>query len=563
MKKKLTAAILAIFIMLTGSLTWATDNTQTGTETEETTDQVEQPTEEEVVSDFELTADNQEGSRVVNLAWEKVDDTTTLLDVAKVGDYVSYPITYNEVYSSLNNLGARPASSMQWRVLSIDGTTIKLISTAPVATVNMSTGQNYSGIADNPYGYGASDGDNGGYGYYHKIQAIAKCFAKPGYAVSARSVDIPDLRRSAALTDLKEHLGDTETDDISIELRDAGYTEIHDTEKHGGSLFSSGKRIYNRKVASITNSNSLYVGGKFFLPNYYNGNNGLNSVYYVNGTNVYLQRLYPYGEAITTGVKVVVTLDTDLYRISGNGSSTTPWEISTTPTHAPYTVYQKQEGGQWVAKGEPSRVPSKQLTSADGLEDYGAPYKPNAVIDTIKGDDWNIKLTVYAGDTGTEYYHQVKANSDRIHASNETCVTIMTGVKGYSYVIDQEPDTIPDDEIEFEEGESIKITRLKVNTNPRYIIHIKAIDYAGNTSETLHLELRATFREIPLHQIYQAAGNYNEYGIAGTPGDNSITVEWGAMDEGPDGPEIEYHIPDICLVVDISGSMYRYSVKSS
>ena len=180
MKKKLTAAILAIFIMLTGSLAWATDGVQTDQQAGATT-------EEEIVYDFELTADNQEGSRVVNLEWEKVDDPTTLLDVANVGDYVNYPITYNEVYSSLNNLGARPASNMQWRVLSKDGTTIKLISTAPVATVNIARGQNYSGITDNPYGYGAADGDSGGYGYYHKIQEIAKCFAKPGYAVSARS----------------------------------------------------------------------------------------------------------------------------------------------------------------------------------------------------------------------------------------------------------------------------------------------------------------------------------------------------------------------------------------
>lgn len=541
MKKKLVAVILSIMLCLMGNVALAVDR--------------DGETQEKY--DITLNADYSNGSRKVNLAWTKIGDDTKLSDVAKVGDYVKY--TAQDAYNKIRNLNffAKGNFTSKWKILSINEDEIQLISTDTVATTTIS-GENY-GWRTNPYPFGDEAGDRGGYGLYYQLQKIADCFVKENQVTSARVVDIADIEHSQELNNLKKDLGNTQTDNVPVEIMEKAYRDVYDTDKHGaGPNGMGGSREYTFKVAQITDRNSPYLGGSFFLPNYYNGNNGLNAIYYVEGTNVYLQRVSPYGRSKTSGVKIIITLKNGLYKTGGDGSSATPWTISTTPVHAPYTVYQKQgENGEYTVKRTNLLNPHTEISQADGFMDLEGPYKPNAELSIIRNDDWNLRLTVHSGDRGTEYYHKVTAYSGKEYTSNETCTIITTGVNGYAYVIDKNEHTDPGNEIMFKEGETIKISRLKMNEG--YYLHIKAIDNAGKEGNILDMELKFTFTDLKLYKKYQEASDFDETGVARIPGWNYVDIDWSPMKEGENEPVVTYQVPDVCFVIDVSGSMDSFS----
>lgn len=92
-------------------------------------------------------------------------------------------------------------------------------------------------------------------------------------------------------------------------------------------------------------------------------------------------------------------------------------------------------------------------------------------------------------DNGSTYQYYVEAigqDTGRVKRSNTITITNTSGVKGYSYVIDDKPNTEPDDIIDAT-SDSFKLNLSEATGN---ILHIKAIDYAGNSSETAHFELQ-------------------------------------------------------------------------
>lgn len=542
MKKRLKIIALVTLMSLMGNIVLADDNGDGNQEK----------------YDITLNQNYNYGEQKVNLEWTGVTDDTKLIDVAQIGDYVDYPISESKLNSNFNKLNSHiryntdiKATGNKWKVLYNDGETIKLISTDTVATTKIS-GEDYGWRQANPYSYGDEWGDGGGYGMYYQIDQIAKCFADYNYVSNVRTVDIASLARSSGLTNLRNFLGQTEADDIEVEERQEGYNEIYDTDKRDDLFGIGGYRIYHAKVGTITDKTGFYIGGsKYFLPNYYNGNNFLRAVYYVDGNGLYLHRVYTKGKRISAGVKIVITLRDGLYKTSGDGSPENPWAISTTPGFAKYTVYQKQEGGEYEQKAIVSN-PSIELTQTDGILDLAAPDRPTAELGLIRGDGWNLNLTVNSGDNGTYYYHKVTAKagkSEKLYTSNETCTTVVTGVAGYSYTIDKNGNTDPGNRILSRVGQTIKIPRTKVNTGE--YLHIKAIDYAGNESETLHMKLTFVFRDLNLYKQYQEASNFDDNGIAHTPGWNYVNIDWTPIEITEDRTEI----PDVCLVIDTSGSM--------
>lgn len=87
-------------------------------------------------------------------------------------------------------------------------------------------------------------------------------------------------------------------------------------------------------------------------------------------------------------------------------------------------------------------------------------------------------------DNGTTYNYQVKAlgkNGDFL--STPKGITIESGLDGYSYVVDTNESTIPDNVIDTK-NERIEIP---ITSNAQHYIHIKSIDKAGNASEVSHL----------------------------------------------------------------------------
>lgn len=87
-------------------------------------------------------------------------------------------------------------------------------------------------------------------------------------------------------------------------------------------------------------------------------------------------------------------------------------------------------------------------------------------------------------DYGTTYEYVVKAipkNGIPLTSEKEE-IEIISGVKGFSYVIDDNPHTIPNNTINSTTGK-IEIPK---NLGPKNYLHIRAIDEAGNASDTAH-----------------------------------------------------------------------------
>ena len=80
-----------------------------------------------------------------------------------------------------------------------------------------------------------------------------------------------------------------------------------------------------------------------------------------------------------------------------------------------------------------------------------APDRPNAELHLIRGDSWNLRLDVKAGDNGTQYFHQVVAKTAKGELiSNETTSVIATGVAGFSYAINNDPNFDPGNDINYQ-----------------------------------------------------------------------------------------------------------------
>lgn len=120
-----------------------------------------------------------------------------------------------------------------------------------------------------------------------------------------------------------------------------------------------------------------------------------------------------------------------------------------------------------IDKAKPNKITSANLSMKDG----------KAILDIDRPKD-----------NGTKYTYQVMSVN---HQGGKTPsvkkdVTITTGVKGYSYVLDKNPNTVPDNKIN-EATDSIKVP---INSNEKYYLHVRTIDGQGNASEVTHYEIQ-------------------------------------------------------------------------
>lgn len=102
-------------------------------------------------------------------------------------------------------------------------------------------------------------------------------------------------------------------------------------------------------------------------------------------------------------------------------------------------------------------------------------------------------------DQGTVYYHVAEScfagSGEALCRSNETVNTLISGVKGYYYCIDESSDT----EVTAGAGYSEE-TELTVRVGKKTCyLHLAAVDVAGNMSATIHIPLDADAAARPLH----------------------------------------------------------------
>lgn len=133
------------------------------------------------------------------------------------------------------------------------------------------------------------------------------------------------------------------------------------------------------------------------------------------------------------------------------------------------------------------------LTGNRYLDDYSGkdiapPNYPD--VQLLESTSSQLKFNFdYTQDIGSEYSYYVISEdisgSNKIQ-SNMVSTKIVSGLMGYSYALDINSSTIPDDIIDHINGD---LTIENIQTGKTYYLHVKAIDKAGNVSETRHFKI--------------------------------------------------------------------------
>ena len=121
-----------------------------------------------------------------------------------------------------------------------------------------------------------------------------------------------------------------------------------------------------------------------------------------------------------------------------------------------------------------------------GFVDIHAPSKPVLDKNTLNG--LNGTVTYSSEDVGTLYSYYVEATEELTQEKTNSSVKslrALSNVLGYSYVIDTNATTEPDNSVDTTSS-SISYT---LGNGPKTYLHIKAIDNAGNVGETIHILL--------------------------------------------------------------------------
>ncbi|OOM70288.1 bacterial Ig-like domain protein [Clostridium puniceum] len=137
-----------------------------------------------------------------------------------------------------------------------------------------------------------------------------------------------------------------------------------------------------------------------------------------------------------------------------------------------------------------------QLTNNTSCDDHKgqdltAPDK--VIISGASNDDRNLNI-IYSkpNDNGTKYDYYVKAtngNATDDITSNTVSAVNTSGIAGYSYVVDNIENTESDNKV-INTDLSISAPLSGLDLFKPIYVHIKAIDNAGNASETTHYEYK-------------------------------------------------------------------------
>ena len=201
-----------------------------------------------------------------------------------------------------------------------------------------------------------------------------------------------------------------------------------------------------------------------------------------------------------------------------------------------YRLYQKAESDNTYTKVK--EIDGKE-TNDEIAVDKEKPGLPDVIFSPIKGDSKNIKIGITANDYGTGYNHFVEAyreDTGGTFYSNDVYTKVISGIKGYTWVIDEnkttEPSKNPKD-----------IRELPEKLDRSYIgkwLHIRAIDNAGNSGDVLHIEIDDS-RRIPEEEVDQSKYLYCiANGVHIPARDNGTqldaTVESGSLKEYIENP---------------------------
>ena len=103
-------------------------------------------------------------------------------------------------------------------------------------------------------------------------------------------------------------------------------------------------------------------------------------------------------------------------------------------------------------------------------------------------------------DHGTVYYHRVESylqrSTSRLSISNTTINTLVSGIKGYYYLLDGTPGTVVNNgNGTFQKKSSVPAVILTLTQNIQYL-HIAAVDAADNIGATIHIPVGTKDAEV-------------------------------------------------------------------
>ena len=117
--------------------------------------------------------------------------------------------------------------------------------------------------------------------------------------------------------------------------------------------------------------------------------------------------------------------------------------------------------------------------------DFAAPDKISDQVTKEPLDGKSIRVTWQVpSDNGTDYYHKVESyltgSTSMLCGSNVTKNTLVSGVMGYYYLVDQNGDTVVTGNANYVQDPHVNVVTAEYNQ----YLHIAAVDVAGNISET-------------------------------------------------------------------------------
>lgn len=164
-------------------------------------------------------------------------------------------------------------------------------------------------------------------------------------------------------------------------------------------------------------------------------------------------------------------------------------------------MYESQSGvrnGDGILMLQARNIGYQESQGLDGVTatDEASPNKISKEVTLEALDETTVRIAwTEPEDNGTTYYHRLESylagSTVMLCESNITKNTLVSGVKGYYYLVDQVKDTVVTDHANYKKASYINI---KTMATVQYL-HIAAVDTAGNVGATTHIPIDAT--EVP------------------------------------------------------------------
>lgn len=159
-----------------------------------------------------------------------------------------------------------------------------------------------------------------------------------------------------------------------------------------------------------------------------------------------------------------------------------------------YETYSGVRSGSGVAELHSKAIGYQESLDLAGVTatDFAAPDKISDQVTKEPLDGKSIRVTWRVpSDNGTDYYHKVESyltgSTSMLCESNVTKNTLVSGVMGYYYLVDQNGDTVVTGNANYLQDPHVNVVTAEYNQ----YLHIAAVDVAGNISETTHILIDA------------------------------------------------------------------------